>query len=143
MLLSRALAIEEQIGILPMKGLVSFRSVLFLSTFVILLCACQTPSVSGGATAGSGSSASVPVASSVTPEAARNMANNCFTCHGPKGKSPGSIPSLNRLSAAGIADKLRNFRSGALPSTVMGRHVKAYSDNEIDAVAAYIAALNK
>jgi cytochrome subunit of sulfide dehydrogenase len=79
----------------------------------------------------------------VSPEAARNIANNCFTCHGPDGKSPGTIPTLSRFNAERIASKLKGFRSGAEPSTVMGRHTKAYSDAEIEAVADYIAARNK
>lgn len=74
---------------------------------------------------------------------ARNIANNCFTCHGPDGKSPGAIPGLGRLSAEQIAARLRSFKNGTASSTIMGRHVKAYTDAEIDAVAAYIAGLNQ
>jgi sulfide dehydrogenase cytochrome subunit len=79
----------------------------------------------------------------IAPEAARNLANNCFTCHGPNGHSPGTIPSIANLSAEEIATRLKNFRSGSAPSTVMGRHAKAYGDAEIEAVAKYIAALKK
>jgi cytochrome subunit of sulfide dehydrogenase len=79
----------------------------------------------------------------VAPETARNLANNCFTCHGPNGRSPGSIPSLTNLSADDIATRLKNFKTGATASTVMGRHAKGYSDAELDAVATYIAELKK
>lgn len=79
----------------------------------------------------------------VTPEAARNIANNCFTCHGPDGRSPGTIPNLSRLSAEQIAGKLKDFKAGTEPSTVMGRHARAYTDAEIEAVASYIASLNR
>lgn len=75
--------------------------------------------------------------------AAQSIANNCFTCHGPDGRSPGTIPSLSRLSAERIASNLRGFKNGTEPSTVMGRHAKAYTDAEIDAVANYIASLQK
>lgn len=81
--------------------------------------------------------------SAVTPGAAANMASNCFTCHGPNGRSPGAIPSLHNQSAATIATTLKAFKSGARPSTVMGRHAKGYSDAEIDALAAYIGNLQK
>ncbi len=86
---------------------------------------------------------SEPAKAAVTPGAAANMANNCFTCHGPDGRSPGSIPSLNTQTAAAIAATLKAFKSGARPSTVMGRHAKGYSDAEIDALANYIGNLNK
>lgn len=79
----------------------------------------------------------------ITPIAAANMANNCFACHGPNGVSPGTIPPLNLLTVQNIADNMQAFKSGARPSTVMGRHAKAYSDAEINAIAGYIAGLNK
>ncbi len=79
----------------------------------------------------------------VTPGAAANMASNCFTCHGPDGRSPGSIPSLHNQTSAAIAATLKAFKSGARPSTVMARHAKGYSDAEIDALANYIGNLNK
>jgi sulfide dehydrogenase cytochrome subunit len=80
---------------------------------------------------------------SVTPEFTRQIANNCFTCHGPAGKSPGTIPSLTHLSATELSKSMKNFRSGSTVSTVMGRHAKAYTDSEIDAVANYIAGLKR
>ena len=79
----------------------------------------------------------------ITPETARNLANNCFTCHGPNGRSPGSMPSLWTLSADDIAKRLKDFKSGASPSTVMSRHAKGYTDAELEAVAKYIAGLKK
>jgi sulfide dehydrogenase cytochrome subunit len=79
----------------------------------------------------------------ITPIAAANMANNCFGCHGPNGVSPGTIPSLNLMTSQNIVDMLQAFKSGARPSTVMGRHAKAYSDAELNALAGYIAGLNK
>src|SRR5947207_15353514 len=67
--------------------------------------------------------------------AAGDIASNCFACHGPNGRSPGSIPSLDRLSAEQIVAKMADFKTGARPSTVMGRYATAYPNAEIDAVA--------
>lgn len=78
----------------------------------------------------------------MTPRYGAILANNCFTCHGPAGRSPGEIPSVDRLSAADIATAVKQFRSGERASTVMGRHAKGYSDADIDAIANYIAGLN-
>lgn len=116
-----------------------------------LLAACQTaappapaePAAAGPAPAQPAAKPAAEPAKPVAPETARNIANNCFTCHGPSGKSPGTIPGINRLSAEKLAGKLKDFKSGAEPSTVMGRHAKAYTDAEIEAVANYIASLNK
>ena len=79
----------------------------------------------------------------ITPAAAANMANNCFTCHGPDGASPGAIPSLNKLGADNIRSMLKAFKSGERPSTVMARHAKGYTDAEIEALANHIAGLNR
>ena len=104
--------------------------VLYASAGLALLGACTTTPTAEPAK-------SPPAA--VTPGAAANMANNCFTCHGPNGRSPGAIPGLHGQNAAAIAAALKAFKSGARPSTVMGRQAKGYSDAEIDALAAYIA----
>jgi cytochrome subunit of sulfide dehydrogenase len=65
---------------------------------------------------------------------------SCSGCHGPNGRSPGAMPSIYGRTAASIAETLRDFRDGKRPSTVMVRFAKGYSDAEIDAVAAEIAA---
>lgn len=87
--------------------------------------------------------AAPPAPAAITTGAAANMAGNCFTCHGPNGRSPGSIPSLHNQNAAAIAAALKAFKSGARPATVMGRQAKGYSDAEIDALAGYIGKLNQ
>lgn len=71
------------------------------------------------------------------------LAGNCFTCHGPNGHSPGTIPSLNTLGKKRLVSDLMDFRSGEAPSTVMGRQAKGYSDAEIEAIAEYITTLRK
>lgn len=80
-----------------------------------------------------------PAAAPISAAAAANMGNNCFTCHGPEGRSPGSIPSLHGKTAETLAKTLQDFKSGARPSTVMTRHAKGYSDAEIEAIAKYIS----
>lgn len=79
----------------------------------------------------------------ISPQAAANMASNCFACHGPQGRSPGTIPSLHNLTADYMTTTLKQFKSGERPSTVMGRHAKGYSDAQLAAIAGHIARLNK
>lgn len=68
---------------------------------------------------------------------ARNLAAGCTGCHGADG--------ANRLSAlAGrpkdeIVERMRQFRAGARPSTLMGQLAKGYTDGEIDLIAAFFA----
>ena len=69
------------------------------------------------------------------------LSNSCAACHGPDGNSPGAIPSIHGKSAGFIAQSLREFRDGTRSSTVMGRHAKGYSDEEIDLIAKHFAGL--
>ena len=69
------------------------------------------------------------------------LANSCAACHGTDGQSPGAIPSIHGKSAPFISRTLTEFRSGERPSTVMGRHTKGYSDEEIQLIAEHFATL--
>lgn len=67
------------------------------------------------------------------------LANSCAGCHGTDGKSPGSIPSIAGKSSAFIEEALKGFRDGSRPSTVMGRHARGYSDEEIKLIADFFS----
>jgi cytochrome subunit of sulfide dehydrogenase len=71
------------------------------------------------------------------------LAGNCFTCHGPNGHSPGTIPSIDTLGKKRLVSDMMDFRSGEVPSTVMGRQAKGFSDVEIEVIADYISGLKK
>ncbi|MBL6934646.1 MAG: hypothetical protein ISR48_04475 [Alphaproteobacteria bacterium] len=71
------------------------------------------------------------------------MAANCDGCHGENGRSPGSIPSLAGRPAGELAGLLRSFKSGARPSTIMGRIITPFGGDEIRRLADYFAALPK
>lgn len=71
------------------------------------------------------------------------IASTCYTCHGTKGVSPGSIPSINDISAERMISVLQAYRSGQRVSTVMGRHASGYTDEEIVEVARYFGNLQK
>ncbi len=70
------------------------------------------------------------------------LAGSCASCHGPAGRSPGDIPPLAGLEAAGIAELMKGFKSGALEATVMNRIAKGFTEEEIVVLADYIANLN-
>lgn len=116
-------------------------------------CATQSPPPPASSPTPAKPAAAAPAPAPATPpgtaslpisrHAAANMAHNCFACHGPEGHSPGTIPSLDRLDRQRIVTDLKAFKSGGLPSTVMGRQAKGYTDAEIEAIADYIAGLQK
>jgi sulfide dehydrogenase cytochrome subunit len=68
------------------------------------------------------------------------LANSCAACHGPEGRSPGSIPTIAGKDAAYIRNSLRAFRDGELKATVMDRIARGYTDQEIDLIADFYGA---
>lgn len=65
----------------------------------------------------------------------------CMGCHGVNGKSPGSIPSIAGQSESMLTTKLLAYRDGTQKGTIMNRIAKGYSDAELQAVAAFFAAI--
>ena len=65
----------------------------------------------------------------------------CYTCHGTDGESPGDMPSLKGVSAEEIKEKLLAFRQDQNDPTIMNRIAKGYSEDEINRIADYLAAL--
>ena len=85
--------------------------------------------------------ATVLMGSFVTGQAHAQMAsgsvliNTCYSCHGTDGKSSGAMPTIAGKAEGYVAKKLKAFRDGREPSTVMGRIAKGFSDDEIAALA--------
>lgn len=74
---------------------------------------------------------------------AQVIASTCYTCHGTYGVSPGSIPSIDEISAARMTSILQGFRSGQRASTIMTRLINGYTEQEMAEVAQYIGNLQK
>jgi sulfide dehydrogenase cytochrome subunit len=70
----------------------------------------------------------------------RDIAANCANCHGTGGRSLGGIPSIAGLDKAYLVQQMRDFRDGKRPSTIMQQLAKGYSEAQIEAAAAYLAA---
>ncbi|MEW5889012.1 MAG: c-type cytochrome [Pseudomonadota bacterium] len=74
------------------------------------------------------------------PNLARNLAATCANCHGTNGKSLGGIEPLAGIAKDTIVQKMKDFKSGAKPATIMHQISKGYSDQQIELIAAYFAA---
>ena len=72
----------------------------------------------------------------------RSLAATCSGCHGTDGKAAqgAAMPSLTGLSRDYIVAQMQAFRDGKRPATVMHQLAKGYSNEQIDAIAAYFAA---
>jgi cytochrome subunit of sulfide dehydrogenase len=67
-------------------------------------------------------------------------ATACSGCHPTAKWVDTTVPRLIGRNAADVVTAMQAFKSGQLPSTVMGRIAKGFSDDEIKAIAAWYAA---
>ena len=92
--------------------------------------------------AASGAGSGAASAGEPEPEAeAALFAEMCATCHGPDGRSPGSIPSLAPLTEEAVRVFLLAYRTGDVEPTVMDRIARALTDAEIEALARHFGNL--
>jgi cytochrome c553 len=66
---------------------------------------------------------------------ARALAAGCRSCH----QGDTVIPSLDDQTRDALLRKLRGFRDGTLPGTVMPELVKGYTAAQLEAIAGYLA----
>jgi len=74
--------------------------------------------------------------------AARNLAATCFTCHGTDGISVGGVPpSLAGQDKKYLLQQMKDFKAGKRPATIMHQQAKGYSDEQLEQIAGYFAAV--
>ena len=71
---------------------------------------------------------------------ARNLAATCANCHGTNGQSQGEVKPLAGMAAGRIVAAFNDYKSGAIPATVMHQIAKGYTDEQVKLIAAYLAA---
>ncbi len=75
----------------------------------------------------------------------RSLAASCAACHGTQGNAVSinnnndSTPALAGVSKTDIISKLQAFKSGERSATVMHRHAKGLTADEITALAEYFS----
>ena len=67
-------------------------------------------------------------------------AASCSGCHTSGAAAPASVSRLYGRNADEIMTAMTGFRDGSLPATVMNRIAKGFSDDELRAIAAWLAA---
>ncbi|EXI67785.1 MAG: Flavocytochrome c cytochrome subunit [Candidatus Accumulibacter adjunctus] len=83
-----------------------------------------------------------PLAQTADPERARNLAATCANCHGTNGHAVAAsgIDPLAGVDKRISLQKLRDFKSGQRPGTIMPQIAKGYSDEQLELIATYLAA---
>jgi cytochrome subunit of sulfide dehydrogenase len=74
------------------------------------------------------------------PNAGRNLAATCQSCHRADGGQGSAIGSLAGKPRDEIVRKMQEFKSGARPATLMNQLAKGYTDEQIQVLAEWFAA---
>ena len=80
------------------------------------------------------------LAQGADPNLGRNLAGACANCHGTNGVSQQGMPNLAGQQRAYLVQQMQDFRTGKRPATIMHQLAKGYTDEQIEALAAYFAA---
>jgi len=67
-------------------------------------------------------------------------ASSCTGCHAGAKVADSVIPRIAGRKAQDIVTRMVEYRSGAWPSSVMGRIARGFDDRQIQAIAAWFAA---
>ena len=73
----------------------------------------------------------------------RSMAASCAGCHGTAGIAQPGMESLAGQPKDELLKKMMDFKTGKKPATIMHQLSKGYSDQQIEDLAGYFAALKK
>ena len=81
----------------------------------------------------------VPV-SAAAGESGRDIAAACASCHHGDRRAGAAIPGLAGMDKAAMIARVREFRAGKRPSTIMRQLANGYTDAQIEAAAGYWSA---
>ena len=73
----------------------------------------------------------------------RSMAASCAGCHGTSGIAQPGMASLAGQPKDELLKKMLDFKTGKKPATIMHQLSNGYSDEQLDQLAGYFAALKK
>lgn len=97
------------------------------------------PALCLAALAAGGAALAQPAAAAAN---ARSLIATCANCHGSDGHAIANagMATIAGLPKETIVQRMREFRSGARPATVMHQIAKGYSDEQVAAIADHLAA---
>ncbi len=71
----------------------------------------------------------------------RRLAATCAACHGAEGVAAGGgLPPLAGQPQGSLVARMKAFKAGSRPATVMHQLARGYRDEQIEALAAFFSA---
>lgn len=89
-------------------------------------------------------SAILPAAAAEAVHPGPRLAATCAGCHGTNGATQGNaLPPLAGQPKDQLLAALKEFKAGKRPATIMTQLAKGYTDEQLEIIAAYLAAQKK
>ncbi|WP_342119187.1 c-type cytochrome [Pseudoduganella sp. OTU4001] len=89
-------------------------------------------------------SVALPATAAGAIPAGARLAATCTGCHGTNGATQGNaLPPLAGQPKDQLLTALKDFKTAKRPATIMTQLTKGYTDEQLEALAAYFAAQSK
>ncbi len=86
---------------------------------------------------------SLSIAAEYDPIRAEMLSLSCTACHGSDGKSEAITPYIAGMGKAGLYQVLLDYKNGKRTETMMQKHVKGFSDEELEQIAYYFSKIER
>ncbi len=86
---------------------------------------------------------SLSFAADYDPVKGEMLSLSCFACHGTDGKSVAITPYIAGMGKTTLYQVLLEYKNGTRTGTMMPKHVKGFSDEELMQVAEYFSNIKR
>ncbi len=86
---------------------------------------------------------SISFAADYDPVKGEMLSLSCASCHGTDGKSEAITPYIAGMSKAVMYQTLLDYKNGKKTGTMMQKHVKGFTDAELEQVSYYFSKIKR
>jgi sulfide dehydrogenase cytochrome subunit len=86
---------------------------------------------------------SLTYASEYDPIRGEMLSLSCASCHGTDGKSEAITPYIAGMGKASIYQILLDYKNGKRTETMMQKHAKGFTDEELEQIAYYFSSVER
>ncbi len=86
---------------------------------------------------------SLSIAAEYDPIRGEMLALSCASCHGTDGKSEAITPYIAGMGKTNLYQTLLDYKNGKRTETMMQKHVKGFTDEELEQIAYYFSSIER
>lgn len=77
------------------------------------------------------------------PTLGKMLSLSCASCHGTDGKSEAVTPYIAGMGKASMYQTLLDYKYGKRPGTMMQKHTKGFTDEELEQISFYFSSIKR